>query len=147
MEDGRCREAAINAWGQESVKRAAGGDVKKGRTRLPLCCTRRRPGAHYLLAAGAAEAAAEAEAEAAFLCFLALWAGAEAEADIDADAAGADAGADADWGSAAKADAANREATRAAIILDMSVSFSGFGARDDSDESGSITRPRKFQLT
>ncbi len=61
------------------------------------------------------------------LAFLAFGADAEAEADAEgADAIGAEAAAEADAdadGAAAKAEAANREATRAAMILDMMSSF------------------------
>jgi len=87
-------------------------DAKKGRTGLPFVASSR----DYL---AGAEASAEADAGAAFLAFfifLALGAG----ADASADAAGADAMAEAEAGGvAAKAEAANREATRAAMILDI----------------------------
>jgi len=77
------------------------------------------------LAAGAAAASAEADAEAAFLAFLAFlgfFAGVEASAEADA----AGAGVEAACGAAAKAETANREATRAAIILDILNSFNVF---------------------
>ena len=80
--------------------------------------------ADYFDAAGAAtDGAIDAEAVAfAFLAFFAL--GADAEADADA-AAGAEAmaEAEADAEGAAKAAVANRETNRAAIILDIWISF------------------------
>jgi hypothetical protein len=72
--------------------------------------------------ADAIEAAEAAGAESIFLA-LCFFAGADAEAEADAEAgaeAMAEAEAEADAG-AANAEAANREATRAAMILDMSV--------------------------
>jgi len=89
--------------------------VKKGRTRLPLRKARR----NYFDAAGAAAAEAASEA-AAFLALCAFLAGAEADAGAEA-MAEAEADTDADAG-AAKAEAANREATRAAMILDILIS-------------------------
>jgi len=88
--------------------------AKKGRTGLPFVASSR----DYL---AGAEASAEADAGAAFLAFLAFLA-LGAGVDASADAAGADAMAEAEaeaGGAAAKAEAANREATRAAMILDI----------------------------
>ncbi|HJU99854.1 MAG TPA: hypothetical protein VJ752_04835 [Burkholderiaceae bacterium] len=102
------------------------------------------------MAAGA-EASAEADAEAAFLAFLAFlafFAGAAASAEADAEAAeaiGADAAADADAGAAAKAEAANRDATRAAMILDMSVPLA-VEENKDSSESALLNVGRKLSV-
>lgn len=98
-----------------------------------------------------AGAEASAEADAAFLAFLPFFFGADASADAaaEADAIGADATAEAD-GAAAKADAANREATRAAMILDMVVPLAvnkTAKKNSDSDESASLTRASNCPLT
>jgi hypothetical protein len=94
---------------------------KKGRTSLPFFM---RPNVY--LAAGAdaagAEAADDAGAFLAFFAFLGAATDADAEAAAGADAAGAEATAEAE-GAAAKAEAANREATKAAMILDIWNSF------------------------
>lgn len=81
------------------------------------------PNAYF--AAGADAAGAEAAVDAgAFLAFFALGAAADADAEAaaGADAAGAEATVEAE-GAAAKAEAANREATKAAMILDIWNSF------------------------
>ena len=76
-------------------------------------------------AAGVADAAVAAADEAFFaLCFF-TWA--EADADAEAEAIGVEATAEAEGaGAAAKAEAANREATRAAMILDIVVFLLSF---------------------
>jgi hypothetical protein len=92
---------------------------KKGRLSLPFSIL---PKSDYFEAAAEA-AAAEADAEA----FFEAEAEAEAEAflaEAEAEAAaGAEAAAEADADALAKAAVANREATRAAMILDILVSF------------------------
>lgn len=83
---------------------------------------------NYLAAGVAAEAEADSEAATflafALCAFFIFFAGASTEAAVVADAAtaGVEAVAEAD-GAAAKAEAANKEATRAAMILDILYSF------------------------
>jgi hypothetical protein len=101
---------------------------------------------NYLAGADAAGADAAAEEDASFLAFFTFLA-----FGADAEAAAAEAEADADAGAWAKADTANREATRAAIILDMMISFFAVNKtaqkNKDSDESASLTWFGNFSLT
>ena len=92
---------------------------KKGRPTPAFDC---RSG-NYLEAAASVDAASLEAAFLDFLAFLAFFAGAALVSVLVDDAAGADEAGLAACGAAAKAETANREATRPAINLDISDSF------------------------